>query len=256
MEAGRAPETRDQLSERIQQLFVQRLRVGLWICLFVYLLFGIVVLVEPGVSISLRAIVALMRVGCMAVFAGELWMLRQPAGRDHPIRLGLIAITLVSVTSGISGVLLPQDNPLVPMSFVVQSMFTATLVPWGFAAQLAIVLIQTATLVANTYATSGGFAALGQPLCTLAFVAFFVSLYIAYEFKRYRVGIEERELERDRAIAALRASETQFRSLSDASPIGIFQTDSAGQCLYVNQRTVEITGLSLEESLGVGWSLS
>jgi PAS domain-containing protein len=44
--------------------------------------------------------------------------------------------------------------------------------------------------------------------------------------------------------AELSASEEKFRQLSSAAPIGIFQTDSSGQCLYVNRCLTEILGLS------------
>jgi PAS domain S-box-containing protein len=53
--------------------------------------------------------------------------------------------------------------------------------------------------------------------------------------------------------AALRDSEARFRSLSDASPIGIFQTDVKGHCSYTNARWQSLAGLSFEESLGEGW---
>ncbi len=54
--------------------------------------------------------------------------------------------------------------------------------------------------------------------------------------------------------AELRASEERFRSLSASSPIGIFQNDAEGRCIYTNARWHEISGLSAEESLGEGWS--
>ncbi len=55
------------------------------------------------------------------------------------------------------------------------------------------------------------------------------------------------------AETALRASEGLFRALSTAAPIGIFHTDAQGLCLYVNERWIEMTGQSAEESLGFGW---
>jgi two-component system sensor histidine kinase/response regulator len=54
--------------------------------------------------------------------------------------------------------------------------------------------------------------------------------------------------------ADLARSEERFRKLSESSPIGIFQTDASGKCLYTNPRWQSLTGLSLEESLGDGWS--
>jgi two-component system, sensor histidine kinase and response regulator len=52
----------------------------------------------------------------------------------------------------------------------------------------------------------------------------------------------------------LRTSEQRFRTLSNSSPIGIVETDAAGNCLYTNRRWQSITGLTLEESLGSGWA--
>jgi PAS domain S-box-containing protein len=233
--------TQDELRQRIHDLFVARLRVGLRICIVVYLLFGVVVLLEPGEP-SLRTAVAVMRFACAGVFVALLAAIRFAAFRAHPLALGVFAIVLVTITSGASGVALPQDNALVPMSFVVQSMFTATLIPWGVGAQLGIVSIETATLAANVYWTSGGFAALGQPLFALAFVSFAVSLCIAYEFRRYRVGIEEREIERDRATAALRSSEAYFRALIENASDIITILDPQGHIRYESPSIEYILG--------------
>ncbi|ALA56947.1 Putative Histidine kinase (modular protein) [Nitrospira moscoviensis] len=46
----------------------------------------------------------------------------------------------------------------------------------------------------------------------------------------------------------------RFETLSDTSPVGIFQTDHEGRCLYTNSTWQRITGLSLEESVGEGWA--
>ncbi len=54
--------------------------------------------------------------------------------------------------------------------------------------------------------------------------------------------------------AALRASEERFRSLSAWSPIGIFEADRTGDCVYVNARWAEISGYSLKEALGDGYT--
>jgi PAS domain S-box-containing protein len=60
-------------------------------------------------------------------------------------------------------------------------------------------------------------------------------------------------MERQRAEKALRQSEERFRSLSASAPIGIYQTDADGMCIYTNDLWQEISGLTLEESLGDGW---
>ncbi len=58
----------------------------------------------------------------------------------------------------------------------------------------------------------------------------------------------------DAAQRALSDSERKFRTLSDASPLGVFHTDEQGRCSYTNSRWQSIFGLSLEQSLGAGWS--
>lgn len=60
--------------------------------------------------------------------------------------------------------------------------------------------------------------------------------------------------EQRKTEAALRESESRFRSLSDSSPIGIFQTDVKGHCSYTNARWQALSGLTFQESLGEGWA--
>ncbi len=45
----------------------------------------------------------------------------------------------------------------------------------------------------------------------------------------------------------------QLRSLTDAAPIGIFQTDADNRYVYTNARWSEITGLSADEAIGREW---
>jgi len=53
--------------------------------------------------------------------------------------------------------------------------------------------------------------------------------------------------------AELRESEELFRSLSAASPLGIFQSDAVGRATYYNEQWSAITGILSEEALGDGW---
>lgn len=58
--------------------------------------------------------------------------------------------------------------------------------------------------------------------------------------------VKRRELE-------LKQSEQRFTSLATAAPVGIFRTDTEGNCLYVNKRWCEIAGLSAADAAGFGW---
>lgn len=59
--------------------------------------------------------------------------------------------------------------------------------------------------------------------------------------------------EQERAVAAFRASEERFRTLSEAAPIGIFECDAEGRTTYCNSALLAIVGRSIEEVLGSGW---
>ncbi len=66
-----------------------------------------------------------------------------------------------------------------------------------------------------------------------------------------QLGRTERQLE-----SALLVHESRFETLARISPVGIFQTDAAGLCLFVNDRWREIAGLRAAEAAGEGWARS
>ena len=55
------------------------------------------------------------------------------------------------------------------------------------------------------------------------------------------------------ADRALRDSEERLRTLTRLSPAMIFHANPDGECVYVNERWTEITGLPMELALGLGW---
>lgn len=59
---------------------------------------------------------------------------------------------------------------------------------------------------------------------------------------------------RKQAEEQLRRSESRFRTMSDASPLGIFVTSPAGACEYTNAAYHRISGLEFGQTLGNGWS--
>jgi PAS domain S-box-containing protein len=52
----------------------------------------------------------------------------------------------------------------------------------------------------------------------------------------------------------LQESRSRYRALVTSAPVGIFQTDAAGNSLFVNQRCLELMGVTLAEALGEGWA--
>jgi PAS domain S-box-containing protein len=52
---------------------------------------------------------------------------------------------------------------------------------------------------------------------------------------------------------AIRDNEERFRVLAEHAPVGIFQTDAAGEYTFVNAQWCRLAGISTEAALGSGW---
>jgi len=82
--------------------------------------------------------------------------------------------------------------------------------------------------------------------------------WLAPEFDRWGkvvsvVGTSLEVTEHVHTEEALRVSESRFRAMSNASPLGIFVTDVHGHNVYTNRAYQHITHLSASETLGTGW---
>ncbi len=66
--------------------------------------------------------------------------------------------------------------------------------------------------------------------------------------------VAERTAELVRANNALRESEQHYQMLTDLAPVGIFRTDSAGCCQYVNERACQICGITADEARQGPWA--
>jgi two-component system CheB/CheR fusion protein len=58
---------------------------------------------------------------------------------------------------------------------------------------------------------------------------------------------------RRQAEEALLQSWNQYRNLATLAPVGIFQADRAGDCVYVNEKWCQIAGMTQEAARGKGW---
>jgi PAS domain S-box-containing protein len=65
---------------------------------------------------------------------------------------------------------------------------------------------------------------------------------------KYNQSIEKQRIEIE-----LRQSNQLYLTLAEASPVGIFRTDSQGNYIYVNEKWCAITGFRPVEALGLGW---
>jgi diguanylate cyclase (GGDEF)-like protein/PAS domain S-box-containing protein len=49
-------------------------------------------------------------------------------------------------------------------------------------------------------------------------------------------------------------SDAVFRALAEGAPVGVFVLNTEGECEYANERACELTGVSLEQMYGTGWT--
>lgn len=73
------------------------------------------------------------------------------------------------------------------------------------------------------------------------------------ELEAHRTQLEAKIRER---VSQLKDSEERFRLLATHAPVGIYQIDEAGHCLFVNPSWCASAGLSAEQAAGNGWTLS
>jgi PAS domain S-box-containing protein len=104
-----------------------------------------------------------------------------------------------------------------------------------------------------------------EPEVLKAKIQFFVELFKKTQEVKYQAGLlheinrkldrTNQDLERrvQERTAALWKAEQRFRRLATHAPVGIFETDLTGDCIFVNERWCEIAGLSPEEAAGAGW---
>ncbi len=91
-----------------------------------------------------------------------------------------------------------------------------------------------------------------EPAILQSKVKVFCELYSQRrQLELHRAELETRISER---VAQLQSSEERFRQLATHAPVGIFQLDNQGACLYVNRSWCEMAGASAAEAAASGWT--
>jgi PAS domain S-box-containing protein len=66
-------------------------------------------------------------------------------------------------------------------------------------------------------------------------------------------GLSNEVLRAAETRQALAESERRYATLAEASPVGLFRTDTKGLCRYVSERWMDIAGLTFEQARDTGW---
>lgn len=69
----------------------------------------------------------------------------------------------------------------------------------------------------------------------------------------YIIGIGEDITERRQQDHILRTSQAELKAVNDSSPLGLFMTDLAGNCTYVNKTYESMSGVTATDIVGDAW---
>jgi signal transduction histidine kinase/CheY-like chemotaxis protein len=240
-----------------KQLLVGRLRVGLWIMLLGTLLAMTAALLSPPANLRIECLIDSVTA---VVVLTLLWSLRVAALRERALTIALLTVATECISAATSGV---AAHDLLPTALIllVLTLFTATLLPWGIGPQLVTVGMATIATLWAVYMETGRLAAIVSLTGIMTAAGFATSLYIAYEFRRYRADAEQ-TLRTERVLQVLLRMSMEDTSLGQlleqaldvllsipwlgASQGGIFLVEKAPEVLVLTtQRGLPSPLLSL-----------
>jgi PAS domain S-box-containing protein len=241
MHAPSLEETRKELEAKANLLLLRRGRPGVCIIIGAIALFALRDLwLRPVVEHPyLLVMVRVAHVGIMLVV---LWMNRQPRFDHLAIPIAVFVNSTVCVMTAATEIL-RQDIATAPLLFIVLMMFSAALLPWGVRGQATVVGVAAAALLCNVYAVQHHLNAVFSYGGVTAVIAFGTSIYVAYEFNRYRMDIEQRNL-------ALQRGEQYFRSLIENASDIITILDDNGTTRYDSPSVTRVLGYMPGERIG------
>jgi len=219
-------------------VFVERVRIGLWITLASNALFALTdVVLERALLVPLF----FLKLAQVMVAVLGLGLLRSETSRQRAVWLTLLAVTVVSATTAASGIL-THDAVTTPAMCTFLALATATVLPWDASHQLAVAVITALAIVWNADHVLGGFVALlSYPAVAIA-VGVGSSVYLAAVLDRSRQA-------ETRALAALRDSEENLRGVFENMQDVYFRNDLDGTIRIVSP-SVRRYGYEPDELIG------
>ena len=227
-------DARRELHEKANTLIVERLRAGLSILLLAIVLFALDELRLNRSEIVSLAVIKAIQLGIVAVV---LTALRLPRVSKRAVVVAACTVSVLALTAAASNTL-RHDVALTPLLLIIVTMGAATLFPWGLGPQVAVVAVASLAVVANVYLVTGSLSAIVGYGPVAVAVAFVASLYVAYELERYRIAIEQRNLE-------LRGVHDVVENAND-----VFYThDLEGRFTWANRAVEHVAGYTPAEML-------
>lgn len=218
------PPSLERLREDTTPLLVDRARAGLWLCLTSISLFAIAdQFVYPDLVPELYTLKAVQVGTALLAFVA----LRGRPSRRRAVVVAATTVSILCVTSAWSGIV-TEDAGTTPVLLVVLAMGSATLLPWGMAPQLVVLVVAVASTLWNQRVVTGLFDVTGLPVALA--MGSIAALYAAYASERYH--LERRRAEE--AEAEVRARQHQAE-LAQAARLSTLGGMAAGLAHEINQ---------------------
>jgi PAS domain S-box-containing protein len=241
MQTPSREDTRKELQDAANRLVASRGQRGLLIIIAAIVLFRLRDVVQPPAEYPY--VLDLVRAAHVAIMLVVLWISTQRRFDRFAVRTAVLTVSAVCVMTAATEIL-KSDIVTAPLLFIVLLMFSGALLPWGVREQATVVAVAVAALLWNVSAVSPDLRdAVGYAGVSAAIIAFGTSIYVAYEFNRYRLDIEQRNL-------ALQRSEQYFRSLIENASDVITILDADGNVRYDSPSVRRALGYAPGERVG------
>jgi len=244
MQVG-APPARE-LQDPVDQLLLDRVRAGVWTLILATAVLAVGELVLYPLE---RPLLSVAQWLSLLVLTGLLVQLRQATTQRAVLRVAVLSVTTACLTSAAIGVVMRTPSTSRFM-FVAISMGAASLIPWGSGVQCIVVTILALTYAVETSVITGGFPWSRSREFLEVSVVLATSVYIAYEFARYRRLAATERLERLRHEQEIEHQRAFLRQVIDMNPHYIFARDRAGRFTLANQAAADVYGHTADALIG------
>jgi PAS domain S-box-containing protein len=184
-------DSRRELRDKAEQLLVERGRAGGWILVVVNVLFCVRDFwMRAPWAVDLVFVRALQ----LVLLAAAFWILRRPALRRWA---RVVMLLMVITASGISATeaIVRHDLAAEAPTVLALLLGAATLMPWGLWPQVAATVAGVLAMLVPMAVIDGNFQAAETHAALVVGALLTASCYLAYALERYRVTIEQRNLD-------------------------------------------------------------
>ena len=215
----------------------------------------------PDSSTRKRLIPYFVAAGAVLVMAVVRWLLGPLLGAQLPFTTLVIAVLVVAWYGGLGPALLATGLS----AFLGMFLFIPPTYSLHFIGRMEVVRVLFFTLTGAIAAMLGESRLRAQARAEASAVeagnAADLARAEARRAEQEKARAEAAAVEAEEALkqqltieAALSSSEARFRAMAESSPLGIYITNPAGDCLYTNPAYQRISGLSEQQARGTGWS--